>query len=61
MVGITTLRIVEYKLKTKCVPIAHSKLEIGSAVAKSHDKYNSRSYNLVHSLKRKENKASVKL
>ena len=61
MVGITTLRIVEYKIKTKCVPIAHSKLEIGSAVAKSHDKHNSRSYNLVHSLKRKENKASVKL
>ena len=60
MVGITTLRIVEYKI-IKCVPIAHSKLEIGSAVAKSHDKHNSRSYNLVHSLKRKENKASVKL
>ena len=60
MVGITTLRIVEYKIKTKCVPIAHSKLEIGSAVAKSHSKYNSRSYNLVSSLKRKDSRGEYK-
>ena len=60
VVGITTLRIVEYKI-IKCVPIAHSKLEIGSAVAKSHDKYNSRGYNLVSPLKERTREVSINL